>query len=244
MDDYKKTENIIKNNISNKHIYKATNRPKNVISNKYIQVIALLFAILFTVSVGILICTEVNTISKFFVNEKIMDETELIHTLQAAQPSGVYSEEPVVYNIKVNDIMKIYFVFFLGISLFPLSFFVSWRLLSDWNIRKYKNGQQTAKNAGYPELVSVISPAYNEEKSIGRCVEALLSQDYEGAMEIIVVNDGSSDRTAEIVSRYPVKLIDLKKNGGKANALNRGLKKQRRYYSLHRCRFQYGEGYY
>ena len=139
-------------------------------------------------------------------------------------PSGVYDDDdPVVYNIKVNDIMKIYFLFFIIIALLPLSFFVVWRLLSSWNKRKYKNDPQTEINARYPDLVSVLVPAYNEEKSIGRCIEALLCQDYGGPMEIIVIDDGSSDSTAKIISTYPVKFIDLKKNGGKANALNRGI---------------------
>jgi cellulose synthase/poly-beta-1,6-N-acetylglucosamine synthase-like glycosyltransferase len=75
----------------------------------------------------------------------------------------------------------------------------------------------------YPGLVTLIVPAYNEENSIGRCIESLLNQDYAGALEIIIVNDGSKDRTAEIVPEYPVKFINLIQNVGKANALNRGM---------------------
>ncbi len=139
-------------------------------------------------------------------------------------PSGVYElDDPMVHNIRVNNIMKIYFLFFIIIALLPLSFFVIWKLLSSWNMRQHKNDPQIGINARYPELVSVLVPAYNEEKSIGRCIEALLCQDYGGPMEIIVINDGSSDRTAKIISTYPVKFIDLKENGGKANALNRGI---------------------
>jgi cellulose synthase/poly-beta-1,6-N-acetylglucosamine synthase-like glycosyltransferase len=155
---------------------------------------------------------------------KLAQYASVSEVIFAVIPSGVRDvNNPVVFNTKINDIMKIYFVFFILTSLLPMSFFVSWKLLSGWNMRKYLDGQQTAKSAGYPDLVSVISPAYNEEKSIGRCIEALLSQDYKGAMEIIIVNDGSIDRTAEIISTYPVKLIDLKKNAGKSNALNRGI---------------------
>jgi cellulose synthase/poly-beta-1,6-N-acetylglucosamine synthase-like glycosyltransferase len=142
----------------------------------------------------------------------------------AVIPSGVRDiNDPVVYNINVKDIMEIYFIFFIVTALLPLSFFVFWKLLSSWHVRKDKNGKHYANKVGYPNLVSVIVPAYNEEKSISRCIEALLSQDYSGTMEIIVINDGSSDKTAEIVSTYPVRLIDLKKNGGKAKALNRGI---------------------
>lgn len=143
-------------------------------------------------------------------------------------PAGIRDvNDPEVFNIKVKNIMDIYFLFFIITALLPLSFFVFWKLLSSWYFSSDENDQCTEKSDGYPKLVSVIVPAYNEEKSIGRCIEALLSQDYDGAVEIIVINDGSSDRTAEIVMKYPVTLIDLKKNGGKANALNRGIEESK-----------------
>jgi len=72
--------------------------------------------------------------------------------------------------------------------------------------------------------VSVIIPAYNEEKRIAKCVEAALNQNYRGEIEVIVVSDGSTDRTCEIVSGYPVKLLNVESNKGKANALNLGAK--------------------
>jgi cellulose synthase/poly-beta-1,6-N-acetylglucosamine synthase-like glycosyltransferase len=129
--------------------------------------------------------------------------------------------EPTIYGIKVNEIMMVYFFFFIVFALFPLTFFVIWKLLSEWNIRK--NKQLSMGEYDYPKLVTVIVPAYNEENSIGRCIESLLNQDYKGALEIIIVNDGSKDGTAEIVSKYPVKFINLTQNVGKANALNMGM---------------------
>ena len=142
----------------------------------------------------------------------------------AVIPSGISnSGNPTIYGIAVNDVMKIYFVFFIITTMLPISFFVIWKLLSEWNIRNYKKELHTKIIDKYPQLVSVIVPAYNEEKSIAKCIEKLLDQDYKGAMEIIVVNDGSRDKTAEIVSQYPVKFINLTKNGGKANALNRAI---------------------
>lgn len=71
--------------------------------------------------------------------------------------------------------------------------------------------------------VSIIIPAYNEETNIEKCVEAILAQDFKGELEVIVVNDGSTDKTAEVISRYPVTLIELKTNQGKSNALNVGI---------------------
>lgn len=75
--------------------------------------------------------------------------------------------------------------------------------------------------------VSVVIAAYNEEKVIAGTLAALLHSDYAGALEIIVVNDGSTDRTAqevEAVSRRDsrVRLLD-QENLGKARALRAGL---------------------
>jgi cellulose synthase/poly-beta-1,6-N-acetylglucosamine synthase-like glycosyltransferase len=68
--------------------------------------------------------------------------------------------------------------------------------------------------------VSVVIPAYNEEKTIGKTIESVLALDYpKNKLEVIVVDDGSKDRTAEIVKLYKIKLIS-KKNTGKANSLN------------------------
>lgn len=83
----------------------------------------------------------------------------------------------------------------------------------------------------YPSI-SVMIAAYNEEAGLGTTLDSILLQGYPGKLEIIVINDGSSDRTAEIASEYAnkhsfIRLLDLKKNGGKANALNAGLRKTR-----------------
>lgn len=48
------------------------------------------------------------------------------------------------------------------------------------------------------KLISVIVPAYNVENYIRRCLDSLVSQTYQN-LEIIVVNDGSTDRTGEII---------------------------------------------
>jgi cellulose synthase/poly-beta-1,6-N-acetylglucosamine synthase-like glycosyltransferase len=169
--------------------------------------------------------------------EVISDMTQLTKYESVGQvafsviPAGAgKGDNPMIGNVNVNKVMEIYFGFFIITALFPLSFFVIWKLLSEWNKKreqtKYLLGDgKDPKNPDPkdPMLVSVIAPAYNEEKAIGKCLQSILDQDYEGEMEIIAVNDGSSDRTAEIISKYPVKLLDLKVNGGKANALNKAI---------------------
>lgn len=66
-------------------------------------------------------------------------------------------------------------------------------------------------------MISVIIPAYNESATIARVLEVVYDSGI--ASEVIVVNDGSSDNTQEIASKFPVQLINLKLNLGKANAI-------------------------
>lgn len=72
-------------------------------------------------------------------------------------------------------------------------------------------------------LVSVITPLYNHERFIAGMIESVLSQDYQ-QLELIVVDDGSSDAGPEIVANWPdprVKLLRQARNGyGVARALN------------------------
>lgn len=62
--------------------------------------------------------------------------------------------------------------------------------------------------------ISVIVPARNEEAHIGDCIKSLLAQHYpEGLLEIIVVDDHSTDRTAEIIQSFTgVQYVDLSKH--------------------------------
>lgn len=70
--------------------------------------------------------------------------------------------------------------------------------------------------------VSVIIPVYNAAGTIKKVLDACLKIDYED-VEIIAVDDGSTDSSADIVAGYPVKLI-RKPNGGPASARNAGWK--------------------
>lgn len=74
---------------------------------------------------------------------------------------------------------------------------------------------------------SILVPAYNEEQSIAFCLNSLISLPYTDK-EIIVIDDASTDRTAQIVERFLDKgviLVRQGKNGGRAAALNSGLQK-------------------
>ncbi|MFH0753590.1 MAG: glycosyltransferase [Candidatus Omnitrophota bacterium] len=70
--------------------------------------------------------------------------------------------------------------------------------------------------------VSVIIPAYNAAKTIGDAIRAVLSQDYAGQVDLIVVDDGSSDHTEDIVRSFPGVVYVHQCNAGPASARNRG----------------------
>ena len=75
------------------------------------------------------------------------------------------------------------------------------------------------------EKVSVIIPTYNREKTILRALNSVLDQTYTN-IEVLVVDDGSTDGTADIVNGVKdkrVKYIVLEKNGGASNARNVGV---------------------
>jgi len=86
-----------------------------------------------------------------------------------------------------------------------------------------------AEVASYRPKVAVLIPAYNEEKVIERTVRAALNSDYSN-LRVIVIDDGSRDRTLEVARSAFAKeeaqgkvLILSKANGGKAAALNYGI---------------------
>lgn len=95
---------------------------------------------------------------------------------------------------------------------------------------KIMNYQGGYYNGEIEEIVkvSVIVPVYNVEKYLAKCLDSLVSQTID-SIEIIVVNDGSTDGSQKIIdgyqTRYPDKVIGLiKKNGGLGDARNYGLK--------------------
>lgn len=80
------------------------------------------------------------------------------------------------------------------------------------------------------KMVSVVIPMYNSIDTIERAMQSVLDQDYEGPIEIIVVNDGSKDNSFQIVERFIERngksIITLisQLNGGVSKARNTGLK--------------------
>jgi glycosyltransferase involved in cell wall biosynthesis len=77
------------------------------------------------------------------------------------------------------------------------------------------------------ELVSVVIPVYNSEKYLEECLNSVISQTYQN-IEIIAVDDGSTDSSLDILKRYSDRVSVLsKKNNGLASALNLGISKMK-----------------
>ena len=78
-------------------------------------------------------------------------------------------------------------------------------------------------------LVSVIMPVYNGEQFLSESIESVLNQQLTN-FELIIVNDGSSDGTQEIIGSFidsRIVLINFGKNLGISNALNAGIARAR-----------------
>ena len=75
-------------------------------------------------------------------------------------------------------------------------------------------------------LVSIVVPSYNHASFIEKCINSILTQDYDN-YELIVIDDGSTDNSDEILSRLHKKYgfyLEFNKNQGLAKTLNRGFK--------------------
>lgn len=76
------------------------------------------------------------------------------------------------------------------------------------------------------ELISVIVPIYNVEEYLKRCIESIVNQTFKN-LEIILVDDGSTDASGEICDKYAEKDTRIKvihkKNGGLSSARNAGI---------------------
>jgi len=75
--------------------------------------------------------------------------------------------------------------------------------------------------------ISIIIPMYNSEKTIAKCIKSILNSNYKKNYEIIIVDDGSTDNSINIVKKFKCKLIKLKNNRGVANARNIGARYSR-----------------
>ena len=77
-----------------------------------------------------------------------------------------------------------------------------------------------------PELISIVVPVYNEARTVAEVIERLIAIDLPAPREILVVNDGSTDGTREVLDRMPprpeLRIIHAERNAGKGSAIRIG----------------------
>jgi len=117
------------------------------------------------------------------------------------------------------DLSKMFFenLTFIITSVFLLIIFSYYILI-------FINPKKTKKEKKFSSI-TIIIPARNEEKYIGKAIESVLLADFNGKKQVIVVDDGSIDNTSKVVSRYKNVQLIRTKHKGKANSLNLALSK-------------------
>ncbi len=120
------------------------------------------------------------------------------------------------------EFLSYIYLFYMFIALYMTSLFVLLYIKNRNNMFDYPKAKKEFS-------LSIIVPAYNEEDAIKKTIEEILKSDYKGLKEIIVMNDGSVDKTKEIVGKlvkkYKIVKTINKENSGKADSINKGVKK-------------------
>ena len=82
-------------------------------------------------------------------------------------------------------------------------------------------------------LISIVVPVYNEARTVAEVIERLIAIDLPAPREILVVNDGSTDGTREVLDqvaqRPELRIIHAEKNGGKGSAIRIGFAQRHRH---------------
>lgn len=76
-----------------------------------------------------------------------------------------------------------------------------------------KNNEKTVRVVISAYTISVVIPAYNEEKLLPQCLESLKNQDCRGDYEIIVADNGSADGTARVAAEFGARVVSCSRKG-------------------------------
>ncbi len=132
--------------------------------------------------------------------------------------------------------MFLHFLFYLFVAISVIDiihlgfYLVGANFYDIWQFRRQARMPKRSHHSIRP-LVTVLIPAHNEELGIERCLDSVRKNTYR-KLEIIVIDDASTDNTKRLVrqyiEKYPnrnIRLMYKQKNGGKAEALNHGLRR-------------------
>ena len=146
----------------------------------------------------------------------------------AVMPSVQETEESITplylfgssFNAALIKTVKIFLSLLIVIGLFRLA------LLLFFSLKQKRKSKHRSFQDSYQPFVSILIAAYNEEKVIGKTIHSIMKSRYP-QFELIIVDDGSTDQTANIVemecNKYSNIRLLRKENGGKASALNLGI---------------------
>lgn len=145
-------------------------------------------------------------------SNQVMPKVDTTDKIISSVNDATFSTLHIIGNI-------LYFLFFIGIILGILRFI----FLLSLSLLHYF---QKKKSASYTPTVSIIIPAYNEEKVIGKTILSVAKSIYPH-FEIVVVDDGSKDTTYEVARNLSTEYKNIqvfkKENGGKSSAINFGI---------------------
>ncbi|PIN93331.1 hypothetical protein COU54_03460 [Candidatus Pacearchaeota archaeon CG10_big_fil_rev_8_21_14_0_10_31_24] len=123
----------------------------------------------------------------------------------------------------VLNFIEVIFFFYIFVSLYMVCLMLLIYIPNRKKIFEYPKGK--------PEPVSIIVPCFNEGAHLGKAIESYLSLDYpKNMIEVIVVDDMSSDNSVEIARRYEKKyknvrvIVNSRNSGGAAEPTNLGIK--------------------
>ena len=165
--------------------------------------------------------------------DSIVPLTELLGVPQSElMPKVAVHEQSWTQKISASGFMTIHGItnFFWAFMLVTTLLLLAKTGIISWLALRSRNTSPCAANTElFTPGVSLLLAAYNEEKVIVATLQSLLSTDYGGEIEIIVVDDGSTDTTAALVDTLAQKDPRIRllhqTNTGKAKALQRGLRK-------------------
>lgn len=131
-------------------------------------------------------------------------------------------------------VLAVFFYVFMIVSMINLIHLGLYLIGANfYDVRSFKAMHAKKRRARRNALVTILIPAHNEEKSLTRCLDSVRRSSVRD-LEIIVIDDASTDRTWEILNEYvrkhpdfnrPIRPLRCIKNVGKAGALNYALRR-------------------